>query len=429
MSRMCQREGLGEMDAVVEGLKRILGDDFKVGSTYRVTSVKAHHILGVLSANGLQVPREVFKRKFNLNDLISRYGNSEMLSQGFDESAKYGHKTDVEKPDRSIVHRGVGIDIQSVQDIYPGALPVDLKSDEFLCQMFSYKELSCVGYSSNIRESLAGLWAAKEAVFKASNGKVEFADIEIRHLKDGRPVVDDFELSISHDAGIATAIALPKKLEKGRCNVFLYADSNCMRRPWQPNDPGFTYPFRLLTNSRLYGLCFNIFHRGVGGNRLKTIPKAMKTDSGYIVSAEGTIPNIAIIQAGIVDAGRIHRNLLRLIPLASLPYFFREITVGLRKKMASSSLRKCLIEISLLQNETVFDKIFILSLPENSKSDVPQSTVNFVQSLISDVFSSENILKVNGKPSYFCDYDHLSEDGHVYYSDLILNKLLTYRNK
>jgi len=417
------------MDAVVESLKKILGDDFKTESTYRVTSVKAHHILGILSANGLEVPREEFKRKFNLNDLIARYGNTGMRSSGSEESPKYGFNSDVVKPGNTNLHRGIGIDIQSVEDIYPGALPVDLKSDAILCQMFSYKELSYVGYSINIRESLAALWAAKEAVFKAGHGKVELADIEIRHLKNGRPVVDDFELSISHDAGIATAIALPKKPEKGRSNVFLYADSNSMRRPWQPGDPSFTYPFRLSKDSSLYGLCLNIFHRGVGGNRLKEISKAMKTDSGYIVSANESTSNIAIIQAGVVDAGRIHSKLLRLIPLAYLPSFFREGIVRLRKKVQSITLRKCLIEISLLQNETVFDQIFILSLPENSKSDVPQSTVDFFQSLISDVFSSENILKVDGKPSYFCDYDHLSEDGHLYYSDLILDALLTHRNK
>ena len=92
-------------------------------------------------------------------------------------------------------------------------------------------KLKCAGGNSGkpIENTIAGLYAAKEAVFKASNvgvnNGVSFLDILIDHNEAGAPVVvmlgkmqewqktnkiNEIELSITHDGGFASAICIMK---------------------------------------------------------------------------------------------------------------------------------------------------------------------------------------------------------------------------
>jgi len=60
---------------------------------------------------------------------------------------------------------------------------------------------------------LSGIFAAKEALMKATDraGLDHFRDFTIEHTPSGRPVVaevPEYSISISHDAGVAVAVAL-----------------------------------------------------------------------------------------------------------------------------------------------------------------------------------------------------------------------------
>ena len=69
-------------------------------------------------------------------------------------------------------------------------------------------------------ESLAGLWAAKEAVLKALGTGIAFPlrDIEIGHTPSGQPTVllhgqarelgGSFMVSVTHENGMAAAVAI-----------------------------------------------------------------------------------------------------------------------------------------------------------------------------------------------------------------------------
>jgi phosphopantetheine--protein transferase-like protein len=97
--------------------------------------------------------------------------------------------------------------------------------ERFVRRVFSSQELDqCRGPSGNMKvESLAARFAAKEAVIKASRGMLNIGDLDrIRIIQahegyldaevatiDGR--ICQFELSLSHDGGIAIAVALEKK--------------------------------------------------------------------------------------------------------------------------------------------------------------------------------------------------------------------------
>jgi phosphopantetheinyl transferase (holo-ACP synthase) len=102
---------------------------------------------------------------------------------------------------------GIGIDIEEI-----AALPrvADLRMESFYVQNFTPGEISYCILQADPYASLAGLWAAKEAIVKA-DGQYRnrpFQTIEIGHSGDGKPVFPGFGLSISHSGGMAVAAAV-----------------------------------------------------------------------------------------------------------------------------------------------------------------------------------------------------------------------------
>jgi holo-[acyl-carrier protein] synthase len=108
-------------------------------------------------------------------------------------------------------------------DIVRIARLADLATPAFRQRSFTAAELDiCAGRT----ESLAGRWAAKEAVMKALGvgvGEVALTDIEIGREESGRPIVSlsgtaatraraagltQWEVSISHDGDYAIATVL-----------------------------------------------------------------------------------------------------------------------------------------------------------------------------------------------------------------------------
>ena len=85
-------------------------------------------------------------------------------------------------------------------------------------------------------------------------------------------------------------------------NLYVYSDSLAFRRPGQPQDLRFTYPFLLkeLIESKL-GIRTNLLLRGRGGGlTIRQIRKIVRIDSGYFGGEDNAL-NIAILQFGIVD--------------------------------------------------------------------------------------------------------------------------------
>lgn len=103
--------------------------------------------------------------------------------------------------------RGVGIDVVEVARIEEA-----MANPRFLRRILT---------SSEIREglnaqSLAGRWAAKEAVAKAVGTHLGWQDVEIANDESGAPstriltgtFAGQIHLSISHERGIAAAVAV-----------------------------------------------------------------------------------------------------------------------------------------------------------------------------------------------------------------------------
>lgn len=98
----------------------------------------------------------------------------------------------------------IGIDIVEISRIEKS-----VQRDSFLKRVFTENEIA---YAENA-QSLAGIFAAKEAYFKALGTGITFplTDIEILHNENGKPYINGKEkcdLSISHDGGIAAATVI-----------------------------------------------------------------------------------------------------------------------------------------------------------------------------------------------------------------------------
>ena len=105
-------------------------------------------------------------------------------------------------------------------------------SEAFISKVATDKEIEYLNtYKSESakKESLAGLWAVKEAIFKllglGKDSKVAFKNIEISHDQSGRPFaslngvafetflklnLSEIDVSISHEDDYAVAIAVAK---------------------------------------------------------------------------------------------------------------------------------------------------------------------------------------------------------------------------
>jgi phosphopantetheine--protein transferase-like protein len=107
---------------------------------------------------------------------------------------------------------GVGIDIQSVSELISSAALKDLKGDPELRALFTPREMSYAECRSDPRETLAGIFAAKEAIRKADAAMLQrpFTQIEILPDEQGAPRIAGFAISISHSAGVAIAIAIAR---------------------------------------------------------------------------------------------------------------------------------------------------------------------------------------------------------------------------
>ena len=95
--------------------------------------------------------------------------------------------------------------------------------DGFLARFFTVQEADYIrSRGQQAAQSLAGIWAAKEAVLKALGTGIAFPlrEVEIDHTEAGQPVVrlhgkaaeaageSIFLVSITHEGGMAAAVAV-----------------------------------------------------------------------------------------------------------------------------------------------------------------------------------------------------------------------------
>ena len=114
--------------------------------------------------------------------------------------------------------KGIGLDVCEIS-----RMEKLLKDGRFLARYFTAEETAYIrSRGACAAGSLAGLFAAKEALGKALGGGIDFelSEVEICHTGTGAPYyrlcgrlkervgTDRLFLSISHDGGVAAAVCL-----------------------------------------------------------------------------------------------------------------------------------------------------------------------------------------------------------------------------
>jgi len=165
-----------------------------------VSSILLHRMYANLAAEGV-----VVENYFS----IKNYGELLGALNGKSETNLLQHAEPINISVSGLPASGnsIGIDVEEIS-----MMPVvtDFREDEFYKMNFSPAEIAYCILHSNPYASFAGLFAAKEAIVKADNQykNKPFHTITVDHLPGGKPVHTAFEISISHTALLAIAVAV-----------------------------------------------------------------------------------------------------------------------------------------------------------------------------------------------------------------------------
>lgn len=201
-------------EKLIAYVSRMAGEPVAAGQQIILSSTQRVQLIGWLNGQGVTADINRFKSNLisvdQLLDLAAGRPVTEALTGDKDEKGqtkKQRAKSYSVGPVAPM--RGIGIDIQPIS-----AMPetTDYRADNFYKRNFTDRELAHSIQKGDPRESLAGIWAAKEAVLKAGaavrSSSGEMADIEIVYDATGAPGFPGCLVSISHAAGVAVAVCI-----------------------------------------------------------------------------------------------------------------------------------------------------------------------------------------------------------------------------
>jgi phosphopantetheine--protein transferase-like protein len=190
--------------AAVEYLSKLLNRPVDAGTILRLSSAQRARFNAWLHTQGIKEQDALLIGEFSLDALLSGVARDT--------------GTPSVPPVQSAATESVpatpfalGVDIQRIDELLANVNVTDLKADSELAALFTARELSYAQARPGPLDTLAGLYAAKEAVRKCIGGRPltpeAFRSLEILPDDNGKPCAAGFELSISHSGGFAVAIA------------------------------------------------------------------------------------------------------------------------------------------------------------------------------------------------------------------------------
>lgn len=188
---------------VKEYFSKLLNIEVDENTVIRLSSSQSARAHAWLKSNNFNVDKLSLGSGFILHQLIDGVKSETILANI--KSTEIKHVSSVSN---NHSNNYIGIDIQSIRELFPSGLPIDPKSDIELLGMFTMKELSYAQSKGYPLQTLTGIYAAKEAAQKCTHNKINFTDIEILPDHNGKPSVNGFSVSISHSQDYAVAIAV-----------------------------------------------------------------------------------------------------------------------------------------------------------------------------------------------------------------------------
>jgi len=151
----------------------------------------------------------------------------------------------------------VGVDIQKISEFFPEKKILS-KNDDSLCGIYTKNELSYAESKESPRDTLAGIFAAKESIFKCLNiHKKNWSEIEIKYTEN-KPTHHGFALSISHSGDFAIAIAI-KELDKPVNELLNHSPNDRDQENTSSNKPNKNIIKLINTLSFYGGLLFLVY--------------------------------------------------------------------------------------------------------------------------------------------------------------------------
>ncbi len=180
-----------------------INDNTNLGKSAFKGSIIIHRMYAELEKNGIVVTKYHLIDNFrNLLKAIS--GELNDISGPANAQATHVIPTNSSRNNRKSSIQGIGIDIEHVDNL-PDVQ--DFRTDSFYASHFSVEEIAHCIASNDPKLSFAGIFAAKEAIFKCSNIE-DLRKITIQFDTKGKPSYDGFLISISHSNGFAVANAI-----------------------------------------------------------------------------------------------------------------------------------------------------------------------------------------------------------------------------
>lgn len=185
---------------------KLLNSTVDENTVIRLSSGQSARAFAWLEANKFSINDLKLSTGFSINDLLG-------ITEDLKSSSSIQPKQEIHSADIQMVALGastlIGIDIQSISELFPEGLSDDPKSDPELLAIYTLKELSYAQSRPDPAQTLTGLFAAKEAILKCAQKEINLTNIEILPDPTGRPTVNGFLVSISHSLDYGVAIAMP----------------------------------------------------------------------------------------------------------------------------------------------------------------------------------------------------------------------------
>ena len=407
---------------VIKKINTTLKTNISAESFNKLSSFECHLMVSILREFGYEIKMEQVIKGFILKNIIE---NTSPNVQIINESKQPGLENDqLSAQNWPTNDNSMGIDIVNIKEFRNKIDNQDLREISFVNDIFFDSEIAYSIMQSDPIETLAGIFAAKEAVLKATHNYSNICEIKISRDTFGAPTCPGCTLSISHENDYAVAVASVTgklggfKSESNNFNLLVYCDSLGFRRPPQDLSFEITYPVLLSNKLEAKGWSNNFLLRGSGGANTKTLARILATDAGYLTTEKTKNSNIVVLQCGIVDASRFTDFLKKW-------WFLRPILSPIVKR----EILKRFVELKKVLKLFPCLRIYIIELPEHHTTVAEPELVSFCNSQFRSL-ELENLefIPLNWTHTdfnkYTFDSDHFTTAGHENISDLFLKRIM-----
>lgn len=212
-------------------LSKLTNTELTNDSVLTLSSAQKARLYNWCQENHVNINLQKINGRFSINDLSDE---TDLLKSN--NSKGLEHKIN-NLSGASALPANIGVDIQSINELFPISLESDLKDREDFKSIFTIRELSYAQSRIDMRQTLTGIFAAKEAIVKCQYGEINLLDIEVLPNNFGKPSYKNFLVSISHSGEYAIAIAMNNGSQNGHSSSlqdnllpYFFVDDNIAKK-------------------------------------------------------------------------------------------------------------------------------------------------------------------------------------------------------